>query len=293
MNKFTRSQMGKIMAYALSAAMAVTVVPTYMMKPLVAEAATVKPTGLDATKEEVYVKSITTNTVAVAYYSTDTLSGAVNTITEDAKTVELALSIVSDGINKNIVISNDSIEAAKEKVETDVTNPTGKIYIASATSESDLLNETVADASFTPASDVKEYYTIEDSEITTAKTSADVVIKGLKNNADASLSVSDILYGTGKLYVKADAIDNAVSGLTSTGDTYSVTYTTTSGGAAKTLGTATATFNPTGIYAEDSTTAKSTFTNGEKITIDSTGLTKTGVVGLFSKTGTLKKADAK
>ena len=33
MNKFTRSQMGKIMAYALSAAMAVTVVPTYMMKP--------------------------------------------------------------------------------------------------------------------------------------------------------------------------------------------------------------------------------------------------------------------
>ena len=34
MNKFTRSQMGKIMAYALSAAMAVTVVPTYMMKPL-------------------------------------------------------------------------------------------------------------------------------------------------------------------------------------------------------------------------------------------------------------------
>ena len=45
MNKFTRSQMGKIMAYALSAAMAVTVVPTYMMKPLVAEAATVTTTG--------------------------------------------------------------------------------------------------------------------------------------------------------------------------------------------------------------------------------------------------------
>ena len=42
MNKFTRSQMGKIMAYALSAAMAVTVVPTYMMKPLVAEAAVVE-----------------------------------------------------------------------------------------------------------------------------------------------------------------------------------------------------------------------------------------------------------
>ena len=39
MNKFTRSQMGKIMAYALSAAMAVTVVPTYMMKPLTVMAA--------------------------------------------------------------------------------------------------------------------------------------------------------------------------------------------------------------------------------------------------------------
>ena len=34
MNKFSLSQLGKIMAYALSAAMAVTVVPTYMMKPL-------------------------------------------------------------------------------------------------------------------------------------------------------------------------------------------------------------------------------------------------------------------
>ena len=41
MNKFTRSQMGKIMAYALSAAMAVTVVPTYMMKPLTVMADTV------------------------------------------------------------------------------------------------------------------------------------------------------------------------------------------------------------------------------------------------------------
>ena len=287
------------MAYALSAAMAVTVVPTYMMKPLVAEAATVKPTGLDAAKEKVYVKSITTNTVAVAYYSTDTLNGTVNTITEDAKTVELALSIVGDGTNKNIVISNDSIEAAKEKVETDVTNPTGKIYIASATSESDLLNETVADASFTPASDIKEYYTIEDSEITTAKTSADVVITGLKNNTNASLSVSDTLYGTGKLYVKADAIDTAVSGLTSTGDTYSVTYTTTSGGTAKTLGTATITCdvaNSTiGTITANGTNAKSTFEVGDKIVIDtsSTDLSKTGVVGLFTKTGSLKKADAK
>ena len=43
MNKFTRSQMGKIMAYALSAAMAVTVVPTYM-KPVTTYAAEVAET---------------------------------------------------------------------------------------------------------------------------------------------------------------------------------------------------------------------------------------------------------
>ena len=47
MNKFTRSQMGKIMAYALSAAMAVTVVPTYMMKPLTVMAAA----EIDSTQE--------------------------------------------------------------------------------------------------------------------------------------------------------------------------------------------------------------------------------------------------
>ena len=52
MNKFTRSQMGKIMAYALSAAMAVTVVPTYMMKPLVAEAA-VTPTAKSVAQGEI------------------------------------------------------------------------------------------------------------------------------------------------------------------------------------------------------------------------------------------------
>ena len=56
MNKFTRSQMGKIMAYALSAAMAVTVVPTYMMKPLVAEAADVVTSTLN--EENIFVKKI-------------------------------------------------------------------------------------------------------------------------------------------------------------------------------------------------------------------------------------------
>ena len=50
MNKFTRSQMGKIMAYALSAAMAVTVVPTYMMKPVTDMAADV------ATDDDVYTQ---------------------------------------------------------------------------------------------------------------------------------------------------------------------------------------------------------------------------------------------
>ena len=52
MNKFTRSQMGKIMAYALSAAMAVTVVPTYMMKPLTVMAA-VTPSAKSVAQGEI------------------------------------------------------------------------------------------------------------------------------------------------------------------------------------------------------------------------------------------------
>ena len=278
------------MAYALSAAMAVTVVPTYMMKPLVAEAAVVTPTGLDAAKEKAYITQATTKTdsFAVAYYSTDSLSGVVNTINEGAQTVKLNLDVIRTKIGAStptddeysIVISKAEIDEAIEATK-DTANA-GKIYIATATTEAGL-SDAILDAG--TAATTKEYYTVEDNDLTAG---ASVTFTPSKDSLSLTPTVTD-----GKMYVEANDIDTAVSSaLTSNGDTYSVKYSIASG-TAKTLGTATATFNPTGIYAEDSTTAKSTFTNGEKITIDSTGLTKTGVVGLFSKTGTLKKADAK
>ena len=86
MNKFTRSQMGKIMAYALSAAMAVTVVPTYMMKPLVAEAATTEAskefnadTNGTANETTLTINSgITAAVQAVEFYVTTTEKDTYN-----------------------------------------------------------------------------------------------------------------------------------------------------------------------------------------------------------------------
>ena len=73
MNKFTRSQMGKIMAYALSAAMAVTVVPTYMMKPLVAEAAVAVETQEVSNGEYLTIKDVSnTNPTRVALFTKKT-----------------------------------------------------------------------------------------------------------------------------------------------------------------------------------------------------------------------------
>ena len=84
MNKFTRSQMGKIMAYALSAAMAVTVVPTYMMKPLVAEAAV-------ATDNDVYTQGsgikITDTFTANTEYEVAFFKDKTKTTRKDATTI--------------------------------------------------------------------------------------------------------------------------------------------------------------------------------------------------------------
>ena len=75
MNKFTRSQMGKIMAYALSAAMAVTVVPTYMMKPLVAEASVITPAGAnEIQKGKDLTIASTSNKTRIALFAKGTAS---------------------------------------------------------------------------------------------------------------------------------------------------------------------------------------------------------------------------
>ena len=71
MNKFTRSQMGKIMAYALSAAMAVTVVPTYMMKPLVAEAAVTGTVGTLVQGETVELAGATSASAKLGVFAPD------------------------------------------------------------------------------------------------------------------------------------------------------------------------------------------------------------------------------
>ena len=88
MNKFTRSQMGKIMAYALSAAMAVTVVPTYMMKPLVAEAAVNATT---ATDKDVYTQGsaikITDTFTADTEYEVAFFKDKTKTTRKDATTI--------------------------------------------------------------------------------------------------------------------------------------------------------------------------------------------------------------
>ena len=76
MNKFTRSQMGKIMAYALSAAMAVTVVPTYM-KPVTAYAAEVTSTQEVSNGEaiDVTVTAATATRFALFEKSTENQTG--------------------------------------------------------------------------------------------------------------------------------------------------------------------------------------------------------------------------
>ena len=76
MNKFTRSQMGKIMAYALSAAMAVTVVPTYM-KPVTTYAAEVASTQEVSNGEaiDVTVTAATATRFALFEKSTENQTG--------------------------------------------------------------------------------------------------------------------------------------------------------------------------------------------------------------------------
>ena len=86
MNKFTRSQMGKIMAYALSAAMAVTVVPTYMMKPIIAQAAPTVNDKLSTLKisgsnYEVTVPASTEASAVIKFYVTTDSTLAGKTVT--------------------------------------------------------------------------------------------------------------------------------------------------------------------------------------------------------------------
>ena len=122
MNKFTRSQMGKIMAYALSAAMAVTVVPTYMMKPLTVMAAVTPATTtltVDSADDSKYAITVTetkqTNGAAEVYVSTNSaLAGKTKT---EAGVTEVGTAEIEDD-SKTIKIDKTEIEDEVATVDT-------------------------------------------------------------------------------------------------------------------------------------------------------------------------------
>ena len=297
MNKFTRSQMGKIMAYALSAAMAVTVVPTYMMKPLVAEAADVVTSTLN--EENIFVKKISnvTNAAIVkAYWSTKDLSdtstytnsAAVdaaigNTLTNaDTKDISKSVKTIDDGVNTTLVIDKATLDEA----EKDITG--GKLYYVVAATDKGLTEEAT--------STTAKYYSVADATVTAATTLTNFKVYSSVNGlAEAPVNSAEAIADAEKLHIKAAELDGV---LTKIGDQAVLTYSLDNGATKKTLGTLTKSFDGASSNIgtiTDGTSAKSTFKVGDKIVIDAstTGLSKTGVVGLFTKTGSLKKADAK
>ena len=142
MNKFTRSQMGKIMAYALSAAMAVTVVPTYMMKPLTVMAAettkTVKPAGDSNVNENdltVTVKDAAEAGATIKFYVSKVEDAEGKTL-DDAKISEVAIDgTIKQGENTATV----PIESLKAKADaSDTTYTIYYIYSKDGTGESNV-----------------------------------------------------------------------------------------------------------------------------------------------------------
>ena len=298
MNKFTRSQMGKIMAYALSAAMAVTVVPTYMMKPLVAEAADVVTSTLN--EENIFVKEITgvkDATIVKAYWSTVNLadtstyanSAAVdaaigNTLTNaDTKDISKSVKTIDDGVNTTLVIDKDTLDEAEKDIAG------GALYYIVATADAAVTKEAT--------STTAKYYSVADASVTAATALTNFKVYSSVNGvAPTEVSGATAIADAGKLHIAATKID-AIT-LSTNGDQAVLTYSLDNGATKKTLGTLTKSFDGASSNIgtiTDGTSAKSTFKVGDKIVIDAstTGLSKTGVVGLFTKTGSLKKADAK
>ncbi|MEE0959708.1 MAG: hypothetical protein UH654_06720, partial [Lachnospiraceae bacterium] len=123
MNKFTRSQMGKIMAYALSAAMAVTVVPTYMMKPLTVKAETdgqdtSDTTGDTATPETKLVKKTEVNESVENATISGEAAEKILTISDLTKAVpEIKIYIVKDTDEKTAeeLASETAVEGTKSE----------------------------------------------------------------------------------------------------------------------------------------------------------------------------------
>ena len=147
MNKFTRSQMGKIMAYALSAAMAVTVVPTYMMKPLTVMAdealtKTVKnANGGEETGENLTVTVTDTAeaNATIKFYVSEsaTLTGSV-TDNESNLGDAIPVSITTGATDATVSIATLKAKATEEKTYT--------IYYAYSKDNTDVSSSTLVKA---------------------------------------------------------------------------------------------------------------------------------------------------
>ena len=127
MNKFTRSQMGKIMAYALSAAMAVTVVPTYMMKPLTVMAdealtTTVKnANGGEETGENLAITDLdeAEANATIKFYVSES-ANLIGSVTENESNLgdAIPVSITTGATDATVSIATLKAKATEEKTYT-------------------------------------------------------------------------------------------------------------------------------------------------------------------------------
>ena len=315
MNKFTRSQMGKIMAYALSAAMAVTVVPTYMMKPLVAEAAvTTNATSLDKITKSYIVEKVSkpsansmfrvfiskadpTDLVGTdkTYKNVSELEDAIIKGTEKDSTYTLAY-LTSTDTDGYLVIDATSYENAKKTLGDSVHL---SYAIGNILGDVDSLTE-IASPTET------KYYEVTDKNAASAtladcgvKVTFDTAADPEVSEAPATLTADGNKFVLGgKVYFDKTAVDTAIganTNLKKSGDKATVQYTL-DGTNYTDFATVSAKAGAAGTISGKDTTAKSTFYTGDKFTINVTDsdLSKNGVVAFFNKTGdTLTKADAK
>ena len=301
MNKFTRSQMGKIMAYALSAAMAVTVVPTYMMKPLVAEAAVVNKTATVKAKTTYTISTdVTAKKNILLYVATKNTLTANTTNVKDTKIddssnvkVIKATSTDYDGsTNTTVTVDTAAYEAAVKALG----GSTAVDCFCAAYDDADVLSTTVSSATVTSNYEI----TVPD-DVATVSSTAKVYVETASDLAGtAATSLTETGTATvsndGKtISVEKTAVDNKVT----TADTYYVYYDYNKGGSATgttlvSAGTITGQAGSVETIQDEKGSNKSTFYTGDKITITlpNDDAPNAGVVGLFTKTGTQTKSQA-
>ena len=194
MNKFTRSQMGKIMAYALSAAMAVTVVPTYM-KPVTTYAAEVAETQEVSNGQTIKVTVTAEKATRFALFekSTEKQTGDKAVYVFDAVTTE------------------SSITSASIPVPYDV--PAGTYFVGALENDVDDKTATSSSAEYTVKADA-----MVKINAATAATSIQASAEGgstiyLKADTDATKIAANetIKLNTTVVSPSADATYNSVS----------------------------------------------------------------------------------